>query len=119
MRYLCLLAGEPEVAGPEARLCGVPADAGRLPDGDGGHGQQWRPRRQRAAPAAFGRRSLRLRNGKPLVTDGPFMEIKEVIGGYYVLECADMDEALRWAATIPAARYGVIEVRPIMTITAG
>jgi hypothetical protein len=46
--------------------------------------------------------------------DGPFMEIKEVIGGYYVLNCADFDEALRWAATIPAARYGAIEVRPVM-----
>jgi hypothetical protein len=61
-------------------------------------------------------RSLRLRNGKPLVTDGPFVEVKEVIGGYYVLDCADMDEALRWAAMIAAARYGVIEVRPVMTM---
>lgn len=59
-------------------------------------------------------RTLRLRNGEPMVTDGPFMETKEVIGGYYVLNCADFAEALRWAATIPAARYGAIEVRPAM-----
>ena len=65
-------------------------------------------------PAAA--RTLRLRNGEPLVTDGPFMEAKEVIGGYYVLDCADVDEALRWAATIPAARYGAIEVRPVLAM---
>jgi hypothetical protein len=115
MRYLCLLAGEPEVAGPEPgsaefrqmlddyrAATAAMADSGILVD---------------SAPLQLpsAARSLRLRNGKPLVTDGPFMEMKEVIGGYYVLECADMDEALRWAATIPAARYGVIEVRPIMT----
>ena len=61
-------------------------------------------------------RTLRLRGGQPTVTDGPFAEIKEIIGGYYVLECADMDEALRWAATIPSARYGAIEVRPLMRL---
>ena len=58
--------------------------------------------------------TVRLADGKPLVTDGPFAELKEQIGGYYVLDCADLDEALRWAATIPAARFGCIEVRPVM-----
>jgi len=61
-------------------------------------------------------RTLRLRDGRPLVTSGPFAEIKEVIGGYYVLDCPDIAEALDWAATIPAARYGAIEVRPLMTL---
>jgi hypothetical protein len=65
-------------------------------------------------PAAA--RTLRLRNGEPLTTDGPFMESKEIIGGYYVLDCADFDEALRWAATIPAARYGAIDIRPVMAM---
>jgi hypothetical protein len=116
MRYLCLLAGEPAVAGPEPgsaefrqmmddyqTATAAMADSGVLVD---------------SAPLQLpsAARSLRLRNGKPLVTDGPFIEMKEVIGGYYVLECADMDEALGWVATIPAARYGVIEVRPVMTI---
>jgi hypothetical protein len=59
-------------------------------------------------------RTLRLRDGQRVIRDGPFAEIKEVIGGYYVLDCEDMDEALRWAATIPSARYGAIEVRPLM-----
>ncbi len=58
--------------------------------------------------------TLRVRDGRPLVTDGPFAELKEFIGGYYVLDCEDLDEALRRAATIPAARYGAIEVRPLM-----
>jgi hypothetical protein len=60
--------------------------------------------------------TLRVRDGEPVVTDGPFAEIKEQIGGYYVLDCADLDEALRWAAMIPAARYGAIEVRPLMVM---
>ena len=60
--------------------------------------------------------TLRLADGKPLVTDGPFAELKEQIGGYYVLDCSDIDEALRRAATIPSARYGAIEVRPLMAL---
>jgi len=60
--------------------------------------------------------TLRVRGGEPLVTDGPFAELKEQIGGYYVLDCADLDEALRRVATIPAARYGAIEVRPLMVM---
>lgn len=59
---------------------------------------------------------LRVRDGKTLVSDGPFPETKEGIGGYYVLDCADLDEAIRWAATIPSARYGVIELRPLMVM---
>jgi hypothetical protein len=49
--------------------------------------------------------SSAVRDGRPLVTDGPFAELKEQIGGYYVLDCADLDEALRQAATIPSARW--------------
>jgi hypothetical protein len=63
--------------------------------------------------------TVRVRGGKPLVTDGPFAELKETIGGYYVLDCADQQEAARWAATIPAARYGAVEVRPVMTTPGG
>jgi hypothetical protein len=116
MRYLCLLAGEPDVAAPEPgsaefgqmlsdyesattamREAGVLVDSGPL-----------------QPPSAAS--TLRVRGGKTLVTDGPFAEIKEVIGGYYVLDCAGLDEALRWAATIPAARYGAIELRPLMAL---
>lgn len=58
--------------------------------------------------------TIRLRDGKTLTTDGPFAETKEQLGGYYLLECKDLDEALHWAAQIPTARYGSIEVRPVM-----
>jgi len=57
--------------------------------------------------------TVRVRNDETLVTDGPFVESKEALGGYYVFECETIDEACRWAAKIPAARHGAIEVRPI------
>lgn len=52
-------------------------------------------------------------NGAPLSTDGPFAETKEQLVGFYILECADLDEATDWAAKIPAARAGSVEIRPI------
>jgi hypothetical protein len=58
--------------------------------------------------------SVRVRGGERLVTDGPFAETKEQLGGYYLLECKDLDEAIEWAAKIPGAKSGTIEVRPIM-----
>jgi hypothetical protein len=53
-------------------------------------------------------------DGKTLTTDGPFAETKEVLGGYYLIDVETLDEALDWAAKIPSARYGHIEVRPIV-----
>lgn len=58
--------------------------------------------------------TVRLRNGKRTVTDGPFAETKEVLTGLFVFDCPSLDEAIEWAAKIPAARYGSIEVRPIV-----
>jgi hypothetical protein len=58
--------------------------------------------------------SVRVRNGETLVTDGPFAETKEQLGGYYLIEAKDMDEALKIAERIPSARYGTIEVRPVV-----
>jgi hypothetical protein len=58
--------------------------------------------------------TVRLRNGKRLTTDGPFAETKEQLGGYYLVEASDLDEALAMAERIPGARFGSIEVRPIM-----
>lgn len=63
-------------------------------------------------------RTLRLRDGKPLVTDGPFIEAKEALGGFYLVECASIDEALEFAARIPEARTGGIEVRPLIDFEA-
>jgi hypothetical protein len=58
--------------------------------------------------------SVRVRGGKTETMDGPFAETKEHLGGYYLLDCADLDEALKWAAQIPGAAYGTIEVRPLV-----
>ena len=57
--------------------------------------------------------TVRVRNGKTSTTDGPFAETKEQLGGFYLLECADLDEAIAWAAKIPGAKDGCVEVRPI------
>jgi hypothetical protein len=58
--------------------------------------------------------SVRVRGGERVVTDGPFAETKEQLGGYYLLECKDLDEAIGWAEKIPAAWTGTVEIRPIM-----
>ena len=57
--------------------------------------------------------SLRIRDGKPLITDGPFAETKEQLAGYYMLDARDLTEAIQLASTIPPARFGTIEIRPI------
>jgi hypothetical protein len=58
--------------------------------------------------------TVRVRDGKPLVTDGPFAETREQLGGYFLIDARDLDEALGIAARIPAARFGTVEVRPVM-----
>jgi len=60
--------------------------------------------------------TVRMRNGETEVLDGPFAVTKEYLGGYYLLECADLDEALTQAARVPLARYGSVEVRPVAEI---
>ena len=62
--------------------------------------------------------SVRVRDGKTVVTDGPFAETKEALGGFYLLDCRDLDEAIEMAAKIPGARRGTIEVRPIWSLPA-
>ena len=62
--------------------------------------------------------TVRVRDGERLVTDGPFAETKEQLGGYYLIDVESLDEALEWAAKIPSARLGSIEVRPVMEIPA-
>jgi len=61
--------------------------------------------------------TVRVREGKTLTTDGPFAETREQLGGYYIVEAKDLDEAVAIAARIPGARFGSIEVRPIRKIT--
>lgn len=58
--------------------------------------------------------TVRQSGGKLVTTDGPFAETKEFLGGYYILECKDLDEAVEWAGKIPGVKYGSIEIRPVM-----
>jgi hypothetical protein len=115
MKYIALLYGEPD-AGPAP---GTPefvtmlgefqsataamADAGILVDS----GPLQSP--QTAT-------TVRVRGGETQLSGGPFAEIKEQLGGYYILDCEDLDTALRYAAMIPSARYGSVEDRPVMVM---
>ena len=58
--------------------------------------------------------TVRVRNGETLTTDGPFAETKEQLGGFYILDCKDLDEAIEYAAKIPGSSIGSIEIRPIV-----
>jgi len=62
--------------------------------------------------------TVRVRDNQTLTTDGPFAETREQLGGYYVVECGDLDEAIGWAARIPDAASGSVEVRPVMNYEA-
>ena len=57
--------------------------------------------------------TVRVRNAKTLITDGPFAETHEQLGGFFVVDCEDLDEAIHWAEKIPTAQYGSIEIRPL------
>ena len=112
MQYMLLIysapANEPQYGTPafEAMMAGYVAitaqmkETGVFVSGDGLQG---------TATAT----SLRIRDGKTETMDGPFAETKETLGGYYLLEVADLDAALLWAARIPTAQYGTVEVRPV------
>ena len=69
----------------------------------------------RLAPIASAS-TVRVRDGEGVVTDGPFAETKEQLGGYYLIEVDSLDEALEWAARLPTARRGSVEVRPVRPI---
>ena len=60
--------------------------------------------------------TVRVRDGKTLSTDGPFAETKEILGGYYIIDVADLDAATEWATKVPLAPYGSVEIRPILEI---
>jgi hypothetical protein len=61
--------------------------------------------------------TVRVRDGEAEITDGPFAVTKEILAGYILLDCPDLDEALRRAASVPLARYGSVEVRPVMDVS--
>lgn len=108
MKFACLVYLEEKklraVPDPECAACG-----GRLQ-------QSGRLVAAEALQPAATAKTLRVRKGAASVTDGPFAETKELLAGFYLIEAKDMDEALAVAATIPPAREGSIEVRPVRTL---
>jgi hypothetical protein len=113
MQYLLLIYGDEQrwSSLSEEELQGMYAEYGRL-------SQELRERNayvdggelQSVSTAT----SVRVREGETQVTDGPFAETKEVLGGYYLIEAESLDEAIEWASKIPSARAGTVEVRPVV-----
>ena len=117
MRYALLIYTPPAMGEPDpAELQGVmeaynaftkaAVDAGVMRGGE-------------ALEDAHTATTVRVREGRTLTTDGPYAETKEQFGGYYLIEAPNLDEAIAWAARIPGARLGAIEVRPIFEIPGG
>jgi hypothetical protein len=112
MRYLLLIAGDENARGEVSALedaatldeygewVKTMADRGVLQGGE------------RLRPTSDAT-TVRVRNGETLSTDGPFIETKEQLGGYFLVDCKDLDEAIEVAAKLPGARTGSVEVRPI------
>jgi hypothetical protein len=115
MRYIALLYGEPdagpapgtpefmEMLGEFESATAAMAEAGVLVDSSPLQPPQTAT-------------TVRVRDGEMQLSDGPFAGIKEQLGGYYILDCEDLETALRYVAAIPSARYGSVEVRPLMVM---
>lgn len=117
MRYLALIYT------PEVDLATVPAEA--VAAENAAYAVFTREARERGAmlggealEATTSATTVRVRDGQTLISDGPFAETKEALGGYYLLECPDLDTAIELAARIPGAAYGSIEIRPIWELEA-
>jgi len=116
MRFLCLVSFEPETLTALSPTEKATLDRNSL----GYNDELSRNGHYIAAEAlqpARSARTVRVRQGKASITDGPFAETKEHVGGFILIEAAGMDEALEIAAGIPLAKLGSIEVRPVMRIT--
>ena len=112
-KYLLLLyANEPDAKEREERDAELPAWV-RLTDSLREAGLLLGADRLHPVDSAT---TVRVRDGETEITDGPFAVTKEYLGGYYLLECADLDEALEQAVRMPLARYGSVEVRPVAEV---
>jgi hypothetical protein len=112
MRYLCLVyADEKEMyARPERELEAIVGECVHYDEMLKANGQLVACERLKPVSTAA---TVRLRDGKVSVTDGPFAETKEQLAGFYLIEARDLNEAIRLAARIPPARLGCVEVRPV------
>ena len=108
MKYLFLIADDP--TSPSTDPAATTQEYVKFTEGIVASGEMAGGERLHGPESAT---SIRVRNGRTVATDGPFAETKEQLGGYYVVDVADLDRALELAAQIPGARHGVVEVRPI------
>jgi len=107
MEYLCLIYGSENEAQEHPDLL---QEYGAFGQEVASKGVMRGGNRLRPASTAT---TVRVRNGRTTTTDGPFAETKEQLGGYFLLDCKDLDEAIGFAAKIPSVKHGSIEVRPI------
>ena len=112
MQYLLLIYSDEKDA-PNQNQASLMADYGAFTQGIVQSGAFKSADRLRPVGDAT---TVRVRDGKTLATDGPFAETREQLGGYYLVEAKDLDDAIRVAAGIPSARMGSIEVRPILAM---
>jgi Uncharacterized protein conserved in bacteria len=110
MQYLLMIYGDENAPGSQDEQTAVFAEYMAFGDEMGQRGVLQGGARLRASTDAT---TVRVRDGETLTADGPFAETAEQIGGYYLVECSNLDEAIEVAAKIPGARFGSIEVRPL------
>ena len=117
MQYLVLIYSEEPTAAPDA------AQIGAVMDEYNAYSQMLRDKGHYVAGEALQptatATTVRIRDGGTLTTDGPFAETKEALGGFYLVEAKDLDEALALGAACPGAKWGSIEVRPIVDFASG
>ena len=117
MQYLVLIYSEEPTSPPD------PAQIGAVMEEYNAYSQMLRDRGAFVAGEALQptqtATTVRVRDGRTMTTDGPFAETKEALGGFYQVEAKDLDEALQLGAACPGAKYGSIEVRPIVDFQAG
>src|SRR5215216_7337695 len=113
MKYMLLIYGDEQVLDADEREKCYVESAGLARDlSASGHYLGASP--LHLTPTAT---SVRVREGKRLVTDGPFAETREQLGGYYLIDAPDLDEAMKIAERIPGAKHGTIEIRPVLEIS--
>lgn len=112
MLFMLLINGDEKLEEtiPEQEMMQMMGEYGALDEALHKAGVYVRGDRLRSASTAT---TVRIRNGKATLTDGPFAETKEQFGGYYLIDVKDLDEAIGWAKRVPSTRYGSVEVRPV------
>lgn len=114
MRYMILIYGDPAIYATQTQEERNAEYQEYMAFGEAARKQGVNPDVGDALQAPNTATTVRVRDGKTLITDGPYAETKEMLGGYYILDCKDLDQAIELAAMIPGAKNGMIEIRPIV-----